>query len=76
MSKSSSSSSTGVGAPGLLFVALVVLKLIGTIQMSWFWIITSIIWIPLGMILTWLLFIAAIGAFSFVGLLILEKFGK
>ena len=50
MSSSSSSSSTGVGVTGLLGVAFVVLKLIGAITWSWFWVLAPF-WIPLVIIL-------------------------
>jgi hypothetical protein len=38
MSKSSSSSSSGIGVVGLLGVAFVVLKLTGVIDWSWWWV--------------------------------------
>ena len=38
--ESSSSSSSGTGVLGLLFVAFVVLKLIGKIDWSWWWVLS------------------------------------
>lgn len=38
MSEKSSSSSSGIGAAGLLGVAFVVLKLCGIINWSWWWV--------------------------------------
>ncbi len=32
---------------GLIFVVLFVLKLLGMIEMSWLWVLTSFIWVPL-----------------------------
>lgn len=43
MSQSSSSSSSGVGVLGLLGVAFVVLKLVGVIDWSWWW-VTAPFW--------------------------------
>lgn len=37
----------GVGIGGLTFVMLLVLKLVGEVSISWFAVITSIIWAPL-----------------------------
>ena len=59
MGKVSSSSSSGIGFLGLLTVAFIVLKLIGQIDWSWWWVLSPI-WIP-----------AAIGIF----ILILFLFG-
>lgn len=50
MSKSGSSSSSGVGVCGLLGVAFVVLKLTGVINWSWWW-VTCPFWIGLPIIL-------------------------
>ena len=49
--------SGGIGVGGLLFVALIVLKCMGYIIMSWFWVLTSIIWIPLCLILAWVIIV-------------------
>lgn len=43
---SSSSSSGGIGFCGLLTVAFVVLKLIGIIDWSWWWVFSPL-WIPI-----------------------------
>ncbi len=48
MSDSSNSSSGGIGVGTLVFIALIILKATETIGMSWFWVISSIIWAPLG----------------------------
>ena len=50
MSSKSSSSSTGIGFVGLLTIVFIVLKLIGKISWSWFWILAPI----------WISFISAI----------------
>jgi len=43
-SSSSSSSSSGIGFAGLLTIAFVVLKLLGKITWSWWWVLSPI-WI-------------------------------
>lgn len=52
MSKQSSSSSSGIGFTGLLTIVFIVLKLIGKISWSWWWVISpiwivTILWIVL-----------------------------
>ena len=39
--------SGGIGIGGLTFVILLILKIIGETQLSWFVVITSLIWAPL-----------------------------
>jgi hypothetical protein len=46
-----SSSSSGIGFGGVLFIVFLVLKLTGNINWSWWW-VTSPLWIPLGIVLT------------------------
>lgn len=53
---SSSSSSSGIGFTGLLTVAFVVLKLLGKIDWSWWWVLSPI-WISLSLAV---LFVGAI----------------
>ncbi len=43
---SKSSSSSGIGLTGVLFVVFLVLKLTGNIDWSWLW-VTSPLWIPI-----------------------------
>lgn len=50
MSKSSSTSSSGIGVLGLLGVAFVVLKLTGFINWSWWW-VTLPFWGGLALVL-------------------------
>ncbi len=38
----SSSSSSGIGFPGVLFIAFLVMKLTGVIDWSWWWIVSPI----------------------------------
>ena len=45
MNKNNTSSSSGIGFSGLLFIAFLVLKLTNTINWSWWW-ITAPLWIP------------------------------
>ena len=42
--------SSGIGFTGLLTIAFIVLKLIGIIQWSWWWVISPL-WIPIALIL-------------------------
>jgi hypothetical protein len=63
VSKSSSSSSGGVGFGGLLFLVFLVLKLTGVIAWSWWW-VTAPLWVPFLL----LILIFAVGGFT-VGVL-------
>ena len=54
MSNSSSSSSGGVGFVGLLTIVFIVLKLIGIISWSWWWVLSPI-WISAGSVISILL---------------------
>jgi len=58
---------SGVSLGGVVFIVLLILKLTGNIAMSWFGVITSIIWAPLLVMLIFLGFIGVI--FVFVGML-------
>jgi hypothetical protein len=44
-----SSSSSGIGITGVLFVVFLVLKLTGNIDWSWWW-VTSPLWIPIALL--------------------------
>jgi membrane protein YdbS with pleckstrin-like domain len=57
MSKSPSSSS-GIGFSGLLTIVFIVLKLIGKIDWSWWWVLSPI-WISISLVLIFL--IGAVG---------------
>ena len=46
---SKSSSSSGIGITGVLFVVFLVLKLTGNIDWSWWW-VTSPLWIPIALL--------------------------
>lgn len=48
---------------GLLFVALVVLKLCNVIDWSWWW-VTAPIWLPICVVLGFLLIIAIVGGIA------------
>lgn len=62
---SSSSSSAGIGLPGLLTVLFVGLKLTGFIDWSWWWVLSPI----------WISFLILVVIFTGLGALIL-KYGK
>jgi ABC-type antimicrobial peptide transport system permease subunit len=51
--------SIGVGT--LAFLILFVLKLLGEIDMSWFWVLTSWIWVPILVLLAALAFMFIFG---------------
>jgi hypothetical protein len=51
---SKSSSSSGIGLTGVLFVVFLVLKLTGNIDWSWWW-VTSPLWIPLALAFSFLI---------------------
>ena len=63
MSSSSSSSSSGIGFPGLLTVLFVGLKLTNVISWSWWWVLSPI-WISalIGLAFVFILLIAVIVA--------------
>jgi hypothetical protein len=63
MSSSSSSSSSGIGLPGLLTVLFVGLKLTNVISWSWWWVLSPI-WISalIGLAFVFILLIAVIVA--------------
>lgn len=46
----SSSSSSGIGFTGLLAIVFIVLKLLGKIDWSWWWVLSPI-WIPTAIVL-------------------------
>lgn len=58
---SSSSSSTGVGFSGLLTIAFIVLKLMGYIAWSWWWVLSPL-WISVALVALIFLVIVAIVA--------------
>lgn len=60
MSKEKSASSAGgIGFTGLLTIVFIVLKLIGKITWSWWWVLSPI-WISIGLYFVILLIVAAI----------------
>jgi len=42
--------SGGMGIGTLVWIVLIILRATGCIAMSWFWVFTSIIWVPLGIL--------------------------
>lgn len=65
MATSTTTSSGGIGIVGLLTVAFVILKLIGQISWSWWWVLSPI-WISFLFVIAIFLCIA-IGAFIYQG---------
>jgi hypothetical protein len=60
MSKSSSSSSGGIGFTGLLTIVFITLKLTGYITWSWWWVLSPL-WVSAGAFLT-VLILVGLGA--------------
>lgn len=56
MSNTSSSSSGGIGFVGLLTIVFIVLKLLGKITWSWWWVLSPL-WISFGTVITILIWI-------------------
>lgn len=56
---SSSSSSTGVGFSGLLTIAFIVLKLMGYIAWSWWWVLSPL-WISFALVVLILFIVGTI----------------
>jgi hypothetical protein len=61
MKNTSSSSSGGVGFAGLLTIAFVVLKLMGYITWSWWWVLSPI-WIGFGLLFVVLAVVVVVAA--------------
>jgi len=59
MSSSSSSSSGGIGFCGLLAIVFIVLKLLGKIAWSWWWVLSPL-WIPASLVIAILLIALAV----------------
>lgn len=49
MSNSNNTSSGGIGLLGCVFIVFLVLKLMGYITWSWWW-VTAPLWIPIGVV--------------------------
>lgn len=64
MANESSSASGGIGFTGLLTIVFIVLKLLGKIAWSWWWVLSPL-WISAGLVLAILL----------IGLLVLAVIG-
>ena len=60
---SSSSSSSGIGFAGLLTVAFIVLKIIGKIDWSWWWILAPL----------WISGLVALVVFGIIAVVVLRK---
>lgn len=50
---------SGIGLDVILFVVFLILKLTGHIDWSWWW-VTSPIWIPIAIVLVFLVFVAVV----------------
>lgn len=61
-SSGASGASGGIGIGTLVFITLIILKATEQIAMSWFWVITSIIWAPI---------LATIAIFAVIGIIAL-----
>lgn len=62
-SNDNNNSSNGIGLTGVLFVVFLVLKLVGVINWSWWW-VTAPLWIPISLALCIIGFIILVGGFD------------
>ena len=46
MSEAAVTTTSGIGLGGASFLVLMVLKVMGLIDMHWFWVLTSMLWVP------------------------------
>lgn len=61
----STSFTTGPGLPSLLTVLFVALKLMGYIAWSWWWVFSPL-WIPLAIVLAFIIVVGVVAVFSFL----------
>lgn len=66
MNEVQTTASGGMSLGGVVFVVLLILKLTENLTMSWFWVITSFIWAPVGIILAIIFFVVVVALFMFV----------
>lgn len=59
MSRQQQVTSGGIGLGGAAFLVLFVLKVMGYIDMNWFWVLTSILWVPVATLLSVMALVAA-----------------
>ena len=45
----------GIGLGGLVWVVLIIQKALGVIGMSWFWVLTSVIWVSVAIVLVFVI---------------------
>lgn len=76
MEKTIVATSGGVGLGGLIFTILLVLKLTGNLAMSWFWVLTSIVWAPVLAFITLFIIISFFAIIIFLFLTVLSMTGK
>lgn len=62
-----------MNALGLLFVSIVVLKILGFIEMNWFLVLTSWIWMPIAILFCTLIFVAVVALFVLIVTVVLGK---
>lgn len=53
----------GIGLCGVLFIVFLILKLVGTITWSWWW-VTAPLWGPVAVVLLFLLIVLILAPFS------------
>ena len=62
-----------MNAVGLLLVSLVVLKILGFVQMNWFLVLTSWIWMPIAILICALVFAAIVIIFVVTVAAVLDR---
>ena len=59
--------SAGLGIGGVVWIVLIVLKAIDAIQMNWFWVLTSFIWVDLIIVAVFFIIFAIVSFFISIG---------
>lgn len=67
---------SGIGLGGAAFLVLLVLKVMGHIDLHWFWVLTSVLWLPVICTLAVFGLIAAFAGLVFVVVWAVEKLQK
>jgi hypothetical protein len=65
---------TSISFGTLIFIILFILKIIGQTDMSWFWVLTSWIWVPIAAMLAGMFLVFCFGAIAVIFAAILAKF--
>ena len=64
---------SGLGLGTLTFLVLMVLKVLGLIEMNWFWVLTSMLWVP---VLTFCAVMLLMAGFFLLFVIVAYAWGK